>query len=436
MLKDKSASVALFRTAAALILACCLVHTVDCYRLKKADKRKYAPEGFRRGKIVLGKVSHGDPVLDGEVKANISVEDGAAYQADSAGGWGINPVPLQQPESLEASWRRLTSLQCGDNHMKLRVKPPGLSHLSVLQAPNAAPLPLPLVPLNCGYNMHRNSLGFLMYVPYGGCYILQQAGSYVLPMHWQGVPVTLICTKHAPTDVPKPTTLLPSDPVVTRGPNVSQVPKWLAVSKNPGPPLKIWSQNEPRSLVQFPPLSPRSSSGLLSPMVQSPHPVPYLPKWQPAVHSPVSHPGLQKPPVLQDPFFNFKLPPPQNPVVSQYPVMPHVPYVHNYPRPYQVPQTMGQYPFFNPYLWPFPGHHPKARNPSQKGSTKPATLSKFPYFPHPSIPPMQTTRALTTTVAPATDTTLLPYNPLFQFPPELMHYISYEDLLAAMYANQ
>ncbi|XP_061695521.1 uncharacterized protein LOC133510984 [Syngnathoides biaculeatus] len=466
MLKDKSASGALFRGVSALILACFLAHAVDCYRLKKADRRKHAPEGFRRGKIVFGKVPQGKPVFDGEVKANISVEDGAAYQADSAGGWGLTPVPVQQqqPTSLEASWRRLTSLQCGDNHMKLSVKTPGLSHLSVLQAPNAAPLPLPLVPLNCGYNMHRNSLGLLMYVPYGGCYILQQAGSYVLPMHWQGVPVNLVCTKHAPTEAPKPTMLLaPSDPVATKGPTVSQVPKWLAVSKTPGSPVIIGSQHEPRSHVHFPSLSPRSKSGQPNPRVQSPY-VPYFPQWPPAMQSQASHPGLQKPmvlpnpashpglqkpmvlpnpashpglqkhSVLQDHLFNFKLPPLQNPYVSQYPVMPHMPYAHNVPHQYQVPQAMPQYQFFNPYLWPFQGYQPRARNPSQKQ----ATLSNLPHLPPPSIAPIQTTtKALTTTAAPAPETTpLLPYNQLFQFSPELMHYISYEDLLAAIYANQ
>ncbi|XP_057713844.1 protein enabled homolog [Corythoichthys intestinalis] len=424
MHKNKSANVVLFQMTSALIVACFLVYKADCYRLKKADRRKYSPEGLRRGKIVFGEVLHGDPPLleEKSKKANISVQDEAAYQADSTGDWAVSPIPLKPPTSQEASLRRLTSLQCGDHHMKLSVKTPWLSHMTVQQAPNAPPLPLPLVPLNCGYIVHRNTLGFLIYVPYGGCYMLQQAGSYVLPMHWQGIPVLLMCTKHSPTDAPKVAAPLP-----TKVPNMGHVPKVPPIPRGPGSPLGIWSPNDPHGLSQSP-FWPRS---------HSPHPVPHVPKW-PFVPNwpPVPHPGLQKPPLPKDPMYNYRLPAPHNPYMSHYPVMPHMPYVHNMPRPYQVPNGMAEYPVYNPSLWNFPEHKPRSGNSKQNDPGKSATLLKFPQGPQTTLAPMKTTIPAPTTAAPATDTTALPYNPLFQYPPELMHYISYEDLLAAMYANQ
>lgn len=161
MHKDKNARATFGQITAVLILACFLAHPADCYRLKKADRRKYVPDGFRRGKIMFGKVPQWDPpMLDEEAKkSNTSVEDEDAYQADSAGiatffffncpifqvsscvchlicclgGWGVNPLPVQPAASQEASWRRMTSLQCGDNHMKLSVRRPGLTHMTVQQ---------------------------------------------------------------------------------------------------------------------------------------------------------------------------------------------------------------------------------------------------------------------------------------------------------------
>ncbi|XP_077371027.1 uncharacterized protein LOC144014707 [Festucalex cinctus] len=438
MHKDGRALATFSQVAAVLILVCFLAHAVDCYRLKKADRRKYVPEGFRRGKIVFGKVPQWDPpvVEEESKKANASVEDEGSYQADSAGGWVMNPVPLQQPSTQESSWRRLTNLQCGDNHMKLSVKRPGLGHMMVQQAPNGPPLPLPLVPLNCGYTTHRTPFGFFMYVPYAGCYMRQQAGSYVLPMYWHGVPVILVCTKQTPTDAPKETGPPQSAPIATKGPDVPLIPKWPPVSEGPASPLNIWSPLDPRSQAQSPPLGPWPQG---DPRAQPPHSVPppkwpFVHKWPPMSHGPVSHPGLHKPPVPHDPLYNFELQAPPNPFVSQYPVWP---YMQNLPRSYQVPQAMAQYPFFNPSLWPLPGHQPRPGKPDQK-HPKPAAHLKFPHFPTTSVPVEQppTTAVPATTAAPNTDTTPLPYNPLYPFPPELMHYITYEELLAAMYASQ
>ncbi len=93
--KRKSATVYL---AAAVILTCYLAQTIDCYRLKKTERREGRKEadaaktiGVREGKILFGRVFDKgsgleSQVIDGTKKSpNASVEDEAAYQADFAG---------------------------------------------------------------------------------------------------------------------------------------------------------------------------------------------------------------------------------------------------------------------------------------------------------------------------------------------------------------
>ncbi|TDH05463.1 hypothetical protein EPR50_G00122660 [Perca flavescens] len=83
------------------------------------------------------------------------------------------------------------SLQCGWDQLKFRAVGPGASQFAVEQ-----------VPSTCGYSIQRNSLALVMLVPYDGCNVVQEVGSYVLPMHWQGSPVSLWCPKPpAPTTV-------------------------------------------------------------------------------------------------------------------------------------------------------------------------------------------------------------------------------------------
>ncbi|GLD58516.1 mucin-2-like protein [Lates japonicus] len=218
--KRKSAT---FYLAAGFILACYLAPTIDCYRLKKTGRREAKAAktiGVQEGKIVFGRVfekgsSPESQVVDGTRKAsaNISVEDERAYQADFT-GWSKGQA--HDASSKEASWKRMVpSLQCGRDQMKFRAMGPGASQFAVEQA-NAAPLPLSQVPSTCGYNMQRNSLALLMLVPYDGCNMVQEGGSYMLQMRWQGIPVSLWCPKPA---APAPT---PADPQMpSKSPDVS-----------------------------------------------------------------------------------------------------------------------------------------------------------------------------------------------------------------------
>ncbi|XP_054624443.1 uncharacterized protein LOC129177385 [Dunckerocampus dactyliophorus] len=418
--------------AAALILTCVLM--VDGYRLRKANRRHDDLEakatGLRRGKIVFGNVLDGDsPVMDTK-KSNTSVEDEMSYQADF-------PAQTQQPTSQEAFWRHMSSLHCAGDQMKLRVNSLGPSHLSVQQA-NGHPLPLSLVPSTCGYNMHWNSLGFLMYVPFGGCYMLQQGGSFVLPMLWQELPVSLWCPKPSlTTAAPKVTTALPSDPngsdvqVPPTLPQTTNLPTWHKVQVLPRGLQNHKFPTEPQ--VQM--LHPRSQFPLAS--VPQNHMLPFEPQVQiPPAGSQFPFPSVPKnpkfpsepeiqilPPGSQVPFPSV----PRNHIMPQFPGFPMgLPAPQNIyvPRQYLVPQV-SQYPLLNPYAWQFPGHQPLSgkQTPSQKDPANPGMQSNIPYFPwpYPYYPAKPTTTpAQTTTAAP------------FQIPPELIP--AYQELMAAMLA--
>ncbi|XP_038574017.1 uncharacterized protein LOC119902132 isoform X2 [Micropterus salmoides] len=231
--------------AAVVILVCYLVHMIDCYRLKKTQRQHGQKKAdaaktvaVQEGKIVFGRVfKNGSAIGSRVLKADASMEGGAVYQADSAGlhslegslsGW-----PKGQSPDLgfrEAAWRRMAaSLQCGGDQLKFRAVGPGVSQFTVDQG-TAPPMLLSQVPSSCGYSMQRNSLALVMLVPYDGCNVVKEGGSYVLPMHWQGVPVSLWCpTTATPQPVP---TYTPSNPetlqTTTEKPVTAQSPPYPA----------------------------------------------------------------------------------------------------------------------------------------------------------------------------------------------------------------
>ncbi|XP_031611803.2 vegetative cell wall protein gp1-like [Oreochromis aureus] len=228
--------------AVAVILMCYLVQAIDCYRLTKTERRGWREEadalGAQKGKVVFGISDGKGSGLESEGKygkasANSSVEE--SYQADFI-GWSKGQTydatsreaamgQTYDATSREAAWRRMAPfLLCGGDRMKFRVVGRGVSQLAVDQA-NAPPVPLSQVPPSCGYNMQRNLLSLVMMVPYDGCSVVQEGGSYVLPMRWQGIPVSLWCSKPA---APAPMTTAsqtPQDPASN-----SQMPY---ASKNP-----------------------------------------------------------------------------------------------------------------------------------------------------------------------------------------------------------
>ncbi|CAK6969460.1 proteoglycan 4-like isoform X2 [Scomber scombrus] len=155
---------------------------IDCYRLRKTDRRKEADAArtisVQEGKIVFGKVFEKGSSLSSQVidenksSSNASVEDDTAYQADFA-GWFKGQT--QDASNREASWKRMApSLQCGGDQMKFRAVGPQASGFAVEQG-NATSMALSQVPSTCGYSMQRNSLALVMLVPYDGCNMVQES---------------------------------------------------------------------------------------------------------------------------------------------------------------------------------------------------------------------------------------------------------------------
>ncbi|XP_030608643.1 proline-rich protein 36-like [Archocentrus centrarchus] len=262
--KGSSATVCL---AVAVILMCYLVQIVDCYRLKKTERREGRKEvgtlGARKGKIVfgevLGKGSGLKPeVQDGKASANSSAEDETAYQMDFA-GWSKGQT--YDSSYREAAWRRMAPLLlCGGDRMKFRVVGRGVSQLALDQA-NAPPVSLTQVPSSCGYNMQRNSLSLIMMVPYDGCNVVQEGGSFVLPMRWQGIPVSLWCSKpvaSALVTAAPPTQDPASNPYASKNPDqlYGHVPQSFFFPHQMYYPYHSAAVPEPASSIKQPEMPP------------------------------------------------------------------------------------------------------------------------------------------------------------------------------------
>ncbi|KAJ4939146.1 hypothetical protein JOQ06_028607 [Pogonophryne albipinna] len=111
------------------------------------------------------------------------VQEGGSYVLPMR--W-MSPTQVASPK--DSSWKNMSpSLQCGSGQLKFRAVGSGASQFSVEQG-NAPPMPLSQVPSTCGNSMQRNSHALVMLVPYDGCNMVQEGGSYVLPMRWQGIP--------------------------------------------------------------------------------------------------------------------------------------------------------------------------------------------------------------------------------------------------------
>nr|XP_043896700.1 leucine-rich repeat extensin-like protein 5 [Solea senegalensis] len=197
-----------------LLLTCALAQTIHGFRLRRTGRREgrigARTTGVQEGKVVFGRVF--EKVTGRESPSNSSVDDESAYQADSpVNGQG------QSTSSRDAAWKRMaSSLQCGGDQMRFKAVGAGASNFVVDQGKAAPPMALSQVPSTCGYTMQRNPFALLMLVPYDGCNVVQEGGNYVLPMRWQGIPVSLCCPKPAePSPEPQLPTKNPQEPQTT-----------------------------------------------------------------------------------------------------------------------------------------------------------------------------------------------------------------------------
>ncbi|XP_023261293.1 vegetative cell wall protein gp1-like [Seriola lalandi dorsalis] len=419
--KRKSATACL---AVGFILACYLARATDCYRLKKTERREGRKEadaaktiGFQEGTIVFGRVFEKgleSQVLDGtrEVSSNASAEDEAAYQADFT-GWSKGQA--HDTSFQEASWKRMApSLQCGADQLKFRAMGPGASQFAVEQG-NAPPMPLSQVPSTCGYSMQRNSLALVMLVPFDGCNMVQEGGSYMLPMRWQGIPVSLLCPKPAaPAEPPR---YPPSYPKV---PQIPLMPHIQHPEMNPKFPPYFFPPYS--SYPQYPPATTTTTTKKPEQKPQMPK-IPQYPSFFPHFY----------------PYF-----PPPLPVTTAAPTTTAATTTSTAKPAATAPPPAFPFPFYPPFYppfpWPLPGPMPTtpAATTTPPTTTKPASKHQMPQFPpffpvYPPFPlypfppnpyyPTSKPQTTATTTVPTTTTTTVKTDPILtQVPPHHPHF--------------
>uniref|UniRef100_A0A3Q2P9U2 Uncharacterized LOC105936697 n=1 Tax=Fundulus heteroclitus TaxID=8078 RepID=A0A3Q2P9U2_FUNHE len=130
-------------------------------------------------------------------------EDG--YQADFTGFSEIqgNVLGLLSDSNPHFSeWKAMRpQVECADNVLIFTASGQGYAHLLVDRG-SASPISIFQLPSYCGYSVKTSWTELEMMVPYDGCYITQENGSYVLPMVWLGSPVKLSCPMTVSTAIP------------------------------------------------------------------------------------------------------------------------------------------------------------------------------------------------------------------------------------------
>ncbi|KAM8726907.1 uncharacterized protein AB9X84_000799 [Acanthopagrus schlegelii] len=429
MPEGKRKSLTFYLAAAAAILTCYLVQVTDCYRLMKTERRKEVDAGrtigLQDGRIVFGRAfEKGSQVADGTKRSShTSLEDESAYQADS---WGWSKGQTTNAGAAEALWRRMNpSLQCGADQMRFRAMGPGWYSFAVEQA-SAPAMPLTQIPATCGYNMQRNALGFAMFAPYDGCNMVQEGGSYVLPMRWQGIPVSLWCPKPAAQPTAAAPTTAAKHPEIPKFPQYPMYPPFYPLPVTPAP----------ATTTLVPATTPK-------PQMPTYPPYPFYPLYPPFYPPPATTAAPTTPPTAaqttKTPFPMISLPPfpfpwpyptpfpfnpsPQTtaPPTTKKPAVPTTlpPAGHSHPH--------GHYPLPYPFPFPpFPYPQPPTTAPPTATTKKPAVPTTlppaghshphghyplpypFPFPPFPYPQPPTTAPPTTTTKKPAVPTTLPP----------------------------
>ncbi|XP_027872156.1 uncharacterized protein LOC114143940 [Xiphophorus couchianus] len=130
-------------------------------------------------------------------------EDG--YQADFTGFSEIQGKVFglsSDSSPYFSEWEAMRPLvECADDVMTLTLSGRGFIHLQV-DRNSASPISIFELPSYCGYSVKASWTDLEMMVPYDGCYILKENGSYVLPMLWLGSPLKLSCPVMISTAIP------------------------------------------------------------------------------------------------------------------------------------------------------------------------------------------------------------------------------------------
>ncbi|KAM6940580.1 uncharacterized protein FYW49_017724 [Xenentodon cancila] len=92
-------------------------------------------------------------------------------------------------------------VECGESAMIFTASGYGLVHLQVNRN-GGSPISIFHLPPYCGYSVKTSGIDLEMMVPFNGCYVTQENGSYVLPMWWLGNLLKLSCPSKMPTAPP------------------------------------------------------------------------------------------------------------------------------------------------------------------------------------------------------------------------------------------
>ncbi|XP_011472723.1 uncharacterized protein LOC101164209 [Oryzias latipes] len=138
-------------------------------------------------------------------------EDG--YQADFTGFSEIQGevLGLSSDSSPHFSeWEAMKpEVECDDTFMIFSASGHGLLHLLV-DRNEATPISIFQLPADCGYSVRTSWRDLEMMVPYDGCYVIQENGSYVLPMQWLSTSLKLSCPVKMSTAAPMVSLFTPS----------------------------------------------------------------------------------------------------------------------------------------------------------------------------------------------------------------------------------
>ncbi|KAL7852523.1 hypothetical protein SRHO_G00183080 [Serrasalmus rhombeus] len=100
---------------------------------------------------------------------------------------------LNDPSFITQEWLKMRPLvRCSRDAMTLTATGRGYTHFLVDRV-DATPVSVLHLPPNCGFSLKTSGRHMELTALFDGCYVLQENGSYVLPLLWWGKPVKIHC---------------------------------------------------------------------------------------------------------------------------------------------------------------------------------------------------------------------------------------------------
>ncbi|XP_052460874.1 uncharacterized protein LOC128018981 isoform X1 [Carassius gibelio] len=148
--------------------------------------------------------------LTGLPKRALEIESGFQGDAPAFGRLAI-PGKFYASQSGSSSQstdmeKTLPKVHCSEEVMTLTATGKDYTNIFVDRV-DAAPLHLFQVPAYCGYSVRVTWEDLVLIVPYDGCYIIQENGSYVLSLLWWGSPIKISCPMTPVNSEPTPSVL-------------------------------------------------------------------------------------------------------------------------------------------------------------------------------------------------------------------------------------